>query len=102
MGHVGSNKSLGAIFDLDRVMTGAHASPAATMETQELKRVFKIAVDFGTTFSAVAFINPLESEVEASELMFSDQVKKIVNYPHDPSHYGAVRNEVPSETWYVL
>lgn len=86
----------------DEDMTDFAPSTTATLEPQDRRRVFKIGVDFGTTFSAVAFVNPYEDSEQDFELLHRDEVKCIVNYPHDPSHYGGVRPEVPSEIWYTL
>lgn len=86
----------------DEHMADVGSSISATLEPRDRKRVFKISVDFGTTFSAVAFVNPFEDEEDDFELLHRDEVKCILNYPYDPSHYGGVRSEVPSETWYVI
>lgn len=60
---------------------------------------FYIAVDYGTTYSAVSFVS-LEPG-EDPEKVKPDRIKNITNYPKDPRVYGHIAREVPTELCYL-
>lgn len=62
-----------------------------------------IAVDFGTTYSAVAYV-PLE-EGESTGYLDPARIRTIQNYPNDTNFadlYDEMRSEVPTEVIYPL
>ncbi|OCK74689.1 hypothetical protein K432DRAFT_363277 [Lepidopterella palustris CBS 459.81] len=73
-------------------------SPLMQASPSSEKR-FYIAVDYGTTYSAVSFV-ALAPDEDAEEVS-PDRIKSIVNYPKDPRVYGQTAKEVPTELSYL-
>jgi len=69
-----------------------------TITSEPPKKKFYIAVDYGTTYSAVSFVSlaPGENPEEVNP----ERIKNIVNYPKDPRIYGQIAKEVPTELSY--
>ena len=62
-------------------------------------KTFYIAVDYGTTYSAVSFVALAPGE--DTEEVKPERIKSIVNYPKDPRVYGQTAKEVPTELSYL-
>ena len=60
---------------------------------------FYIAVDYGTTYSAVSFVALAPGE-DAEEVK-PGRIENIENYPKDPRVYGQAAKEVPTELSYL-
>ena len=60
---------------------------------------FYIAVDYGTTYSAVSFVSLAPGE--DPEKVKPGRIKNIMNYPKDPRVYGHIAREVPTESCYL-
>ena len=66
---------------------------------------FIVAVDFGTTFSSVAYARITKEMEDSGMALQSDDVKCISGYPHDPPLPDPrlvfhPREDVPTELWY--
>src|SRR5271156_825307 len=72
--------------------------PGARVNDVPSKKHFIIAVDFGTTFSSVAFI-ALE-DPETRRRADPEQMDCIELYPNAPLNTYEPRREVPTESWY--
>jgi hypothetical protein len=77
--------------------TSPRLSPTDVNDGQSPKR-FIVAVDFGTTFSAVAFTALRPGEPR--ELVEVDEIVCISNYPNSPSGVRGLKSEVPTESCY--
>ncbi|KAF2502416.1 hypothetical protein BU16DRAFT_498059 [Lophium mytilinum] len=78
-------------------MTDVDSPPTEPLPSPERK--FYIAVDYGTTYSAVSFVS-LEPG-ENAEAVKPERIQTIVNYPKDPRVYGQTAKEVPTELAYL-
>ena len=59
---------------------------------------YVVSIDFGTTFSTVAFVK-LPSGQGGNSVSL-DQIETIVNFPDEIMTDGTTRPEVPTESWY--
>lgn len=86
-------------IDMDGVepTNSPHHDPLEDLQRDRLV----IAVDFGTTFSSVAYVS-IPSGLHAKEIDIKD-VKCIGNYPgYNPVGNEPDRQDVPTELWYDL
>jgi hypothetical protein len=90
-----TEQSTAPVFS-DAEMTDAEPTPAAANVG---RRRFVIAVDYGTTFSAVSFV--ILQPGETNDNITTERLHCISNYPDDPHQHRDPAKEVPTELWYL-
>lgn len=78
------------MMDIDSPLTEASSSS---------QKKFYIAVDYGTTYSAVSFVAVLPGE--DPEMVSASTIENIVHFPKDPLVYGQIAREAPTEICYL-
>jgi hypothetical protein len=66
--------------------------------SQSGKRLFKVGIDYGTAYVAVAYAI-VEPNVDSKSITPAD-LKIIQDYPDDPKIYGTLALQVPNISWY--
>ena len=89
-----------SIMDYDTPMKDSNR-PTGVQE--HFCKDYVVAVDFGTTYSAVAYVALEDSTVKRR--IRASQIQVIDEYPYDPSELGfgfELRKDVPTELWYPV
>jgi len=90
-------------FDPNSILPQSSQNEDVEMTTDDGNRRIILAVDFGTTFSSVAYVQLSGLTQDTTRRL--QQVKCITKYPGDrsaPRHGWQPREDTPTELWYSL